>query len=178
MSLRSLCVLNVTPEWIWLDKVYRKSVWSYECFIPSHIFQNLKRPRPFSPQTVGLCSTSQHAAWHRQRLELKIVSSSFQFYQAPLGSLNGFRILLVASQQETMLWIWGFPILTSHIFPGTDSTIRVGWEVPFSSEAQQCQHSLNRVSLWIKTLRWTPKPEPQNAIGCRELLSAWVINDI
>ena len=61
MSLRSLCVLKVTPEWKWLDKVYRKSVWSYECFIPSHIFQNLKRPRPFSPQTVGLCSTSQHA---------------------------------------------------------------------------------------------------------------------
>ena len=61
MSLRSLCVLKVTPEWTWLNKVYRKSVWSYECFIPSHIFQNLKRPRPFSPQTVGLCSTSQQA---------------------------------------------------------------------------------------------------------------------
>ena len=60
-------------------------------------------------------------AWHRQRLELKIVSSSFQFYQAPLGSLKGLGCMgsesLVASQQETMLWIWGFPILTSHIFP-------------------------------------------------------------
>ena len=135
---------------------------------------------------------NRRMAWHRQRLELKIVSSSFQFYQAPLGSLNGLGCTgsesLVASQQETMLWIWGFPILTSsHIFPGTESTIQAGWEVPFSSEAQQCQHSLrqhslkmlrlNRVSLWIKTLRWTPKPEPQNAIGCRELLSAWVIND-